>query len=163
MLVDAATAAIGRLQAFGWRPVRRGSFLRMGLISKFTGGRREKLDEFLAEHLQPGEQPVAALPMCQIQSGGFADFSERVAFYGISATDRNVYFVGWGLGIPERPKVMVGAAPRESVSIVDYKSGRLTSGKLTLTIEHGEPIEFEIPGLHRADATELVKSLRGTT
>jgi hypothetical protein len=135
----------------------------MGLISMFAGGRREKLDEFLSEHLEPGEQPVAALPMCTIVSGGFSGVRERVAFYGISATDRNVYFVGWGLGIPERPKLVVAAAPRESVSIVDYKAGRLTSGRLALTIEHGEPIGFEIPGLHRADAKELVKSLRGTT
>jgi hypothetical protein len=129
----------------------------MGLISKLGEGRRKKLEEFMSTHLQPGESLQATVPMTQTGNPAFLGVA-LVSFFGIALTDKQLYLVQWGKGLPERPVDVIATLPRSSVTVEKWKRG-FTTGKLVLSGGPNESLQLDVPGMHRRDADQLVAAL----
>ena len=127
----------------------------MGLLGGLAEGRQRKLAEFLADgHLAAGESIEASLPMMQTHVGTFA------GYYGLALTPERVLLVEWGRTIPERPKQLADAQPRDQVAVKEHKRG-LLMGSLVLTKGGEEWIGLKVPRLHRDDAAAVVGALMG--
>jgi hypothetical protein len=128
----------------------------VGLLSKLGDGRRKKLVEFMEPQLQGDEEIQAAVPMTQTGNPMFMGVA-LVSFFGLALTDRNLYLVRWGKGLPERPEEIMATLPRSSVTVANWSRGFTTS---KLELRGGEDVlKLDVPGMHKKDGEELVAAL----